>query len=192
LPASSGPVPSLTVFPNGSVAWYDGTPVRARELADPDVTAALVLLAVAREAAASVTGVPVGSVEVTGTGLIANQVRALVGTASTWRAGHPSAVVDTTGDPAVIVDATRRVADLGIVVLAGEALGRKAEMNLYEDVHVRGLTLVGVAPPLQDGVLRLAENSADNTLVESCRKSLAHVGPDSPLPSDSTWYRVSG
>ena len=35
----------------------------------------------------------------------------------------------------------------GTIVLVGESLGRTAEMNLYPDVHARGLTLVGVEPP---------------------------------------------
>jgi hypothetical protein len=145
------------VFPDGSVAWYDGTPVRAPELADPDTTAALVLLAVAREAAAAVVGLPRGSVEVTGSGLIARLVRALVGEAREAKA-RPRGIVDTTGDSDVIVDATRRLADFGVLVLACEVGTWPVELNLYSDVHLRGLTLIGVAPPMRQGESLFAEN----------------------------------
>jgi threonine dehydrogenase-like Zn-dependent dehydrogenase len=192
LPALSQTVPSLTVAADGSLAWCEGPSAKAPGVADPDTAAALALLSVAREAAAAVAGLPRGSVEVAGNGLIAHLVRALVGDSATRSAERPRAVVDVIGDPAVIVDATRRVADLGTIVLVGEALGRRAEMSLYADVHLRGLTLVGVAPPLQDVVYPVTENEADDLLLESCRGSLVHVRNGSLVPSDATWYRVSG
>ena len=112
------------------------------------MAAAFVFLAVAEDAAAAVKAISPQSVEIAGRGLIAQQVRLLVGAPSETPVERPQAIVDTTGDPSVIAHATRRVADLGTVVLAGEPLGRQFELNLYPDVHVRGLTLVGVAPPL--------------------------------------------
>jgi threonine dehydrogenase-like Zn-dependent dehydrogenase len=117
-------------------------------------------------------------------------VRVLVGDASGRSAEHPQAVVDATGDPAVIVDATRRVVDLGTVVLVGEALGRTVEMNFYPDVHVRGLTLVGVASPLQQ-----PESSAVRTdedpLIAWCHESLVRVTSGAVGPPASAWYAVT-
>jgi hypothetical protein len=98
--------------------------------------------------------------------------------------------VDTTGDPAVIVDATRRLADLGTLVLVGESVGRKATLNLYQDVHLRGLMIVGVAPPLQRATFQ-AEIESDDPLLESCRELLVEVASGAPLPLDGAWYRVS-
>ncbi len=166
--------------------------MRMPDTLDSDTAATLVLLAVAQAAAGAVEGVSADSIEVVGSGLIALQARALLG----GRFGlstpleQPRAIVDTTGDPEVIVDATRRIAALGTVVLAGEGLGRKAEMNLYPDVHVRGLTLVGVRPASQDALS--AANNADDTLVASCRDALVGVVAGTPLPRGATWYRVSG
>ena len=58
--------------------------------------------------------------------------------------------MDTTGDPEVIRDSTRRLSAFGILVLVGEVLGRRLDIDLYPDVHQRGLRIVGVAPPLAD------------------------------------------
>ena len=92
----------------------------------------------------------------------------------------------------MIVDATRRIADLGTVVLLGESLGRRAEMNLYPDVHVRGLTLVGVAPPLQHAGSVFAGTNVGGPEVESSQKLLVPVSSGAPLRPDAPWYRVSG
>jgi threonine dehydrogenase-like Zn-dependent dehydrogenase len=196
LSASSDEAPSLVATPDGALAWCGGPPVRIPRDLDHDMAAALVLLAVAHEAAAAVEGVPGESIEVTGSGLIARQVRALVGdhSAADRRSTpieQPKAIVETTGDPSVILDATQRAANLGTVVLLGESLGRTAEMNLYPDVHVRGLTLVGVAPPLEHADASLAQTDADDPLIASSREALVGAIAGTPLPPDATWYRVS-
>jgi hypothetical protein len=193
IPPSSGPVPAITVAGDAGLAWCDRAPVPAESGIDPDTAAALALLAVAQDAAA-VDRLP-GNVEVTGNGLIAAQVRALLGddVRGNGRAGaeSPTAIVDTTGDPAVIADATRRLADLGTLAFVGESVGRKAALNLYQDVHLRGLTLMGVAPPLQRATFLTAIES-DDPLLESCRELLVKVPSGAPLPIDGAWYRVSG
>jgi hypothetical protein len=190
IPVSSGPVPAITVAADAALAWCDRPPVPAARRIDADAAAALALLAVAEDAAA-VERRP-GTVEVTGNGLVATQVRALVGD-DDRAAGvePPTAIVDMTGDPAVIADATHRLADLGTLVLVGESVGRKVTLNVYSDVHLRGLTLVGVAPPLQRATFQAAIES-DDPLLESCRELLVQVPSGSPLSLDAAWYRVSG
>jgi threonine dehydrogenase-like Zn-dependent dehydrogenase len=86
------------------------------------------------------------SVEVMGHGPLAAAVRArLAGTGpAAW--GPPAAIVEASGDPAAIRAALARVADLGTVVLAGPAPAAGTSLDLYADVHVRGLTVVGIAP----------------------------------------------
>jgi hypothetical protein len=190
IPLSNGPVPAITVAGDAALAWCDRAPVPAATGIDPDTAAALALLAVAQDAAAVER--LAGTVEVTGNGLVAAQVRALIG--DDVRADGvepPTTIVDTTGDPAVIADSTRRLANLGTLVLVGESIGRKVALNLYQDVHLRGLTLVGVAPPLQRATFRAAIES-DDPLLESCRELLVKVPPGVPLPLDGAWYRVSG
>jgi hypothetical protein len=194
LPVSSGEVPSLVVAANGELAWCGGPAVRMLDGLDSDTAATLVLLAVAQAAVAAVESVSLDSIEVVGSGLIALQVRELLGDRSSENGRsteQPRVVVDTTGDPEVIVDATRRIAALGTLVLAGEGLGRTAEINLYPDVHVRGLTLVGVSPPLQDSTALSAANTTDDPLVALGCEALVAAIAGTPLPP-AAWYRVSG
>lgn len=189
LPAGSGVVPGIVAAPNGVIAWCDGPPAEGWDDAETGTAAALALLAVSREAAAVVEGL--APVEVTGDGLVARRLRALLeGHVAGEGAERPEAIVDTTGNPATILDATRRVADLGTVVLAGECPGRPTELDLYPDVHVRGLTLAGVAPPLHRSRTSATE-SDDAGLVAWCRASLAEVGSGSVVPEDAAWYCVS-
>lgn len=189
LPAASGGVPAVVVGEDGRIEWHDGTAVERWEGADPGSAAALALLAVAREAATIVKGL--ARVEVSGGGLVAMRVRALVeeqgGSAG---ADPPRAIVETTGAPAAILDATRRVADLGTVVLAGESPGGTTDLNLYPDVHVRGLALVGVAPPLH-GPRTSATESGDAALVEWCRQLLGEISSGSVVPEDAAWFCVT-
>jgi hypothetical protein len=192
LPDSSRSVPSITVV-DGTLAWCDEAPLKAPGSLDPDTAAARVLLAVAREAAAALEGLAPASIEVTGSGLIARNVRAIVGDTAAVGGGHrrPEAIIDVTGDPSVIGDSTRRLADLGTLVLVGEALGRRTELNLYPDVHVRGLTLVGVAPPLEGTTSGFALPDTFDPLVEQSRELLVRVPSGAPLPPGAAWYRLS-
>jgi threonine dehydrogenase-like Zn-dependent dehydrogenase len=84
-------------------------------------------------------------VEVLGGGELAESLRSRLGARA---AGHsrPGAVIETTGDSEAIAHALRTVADLGTVVLAGPPPAGGAALDLYADLHVRGLTLVGLAP----------------------------------------------
>ena len=79
--------------------------------------------------------------EVVGAGALADALRARLRAPGT----PPAAIVDTTGDPAALADALARVDDLGTVVLAGPPPGEPVALDLYADLHVRGLTLIGVA-----------------------------------------------
>jgi hypothetical protein len=193
---TSGEVPALIAAADGAFAWCGGPSVQMNDGLDSDTAAALAFLAVSQAAVAAVEDAASDSVEVTGSGLIARQVRALLGNGSSASGQsapieRPTAVIDTTGDASVIVDATRRLVDLGTLVLVGESLGYELEMNLYPDVHVRGLTLVGIPPPLQDGLTHAVPEAGD-PLVESSRRLLVTAPSGASLPPDAAWYRVSG
>jgi len=45
----------------------------------------------------------------------------------------------------------QRVDDLGTVVLAGPPVDADGTVDLYADVHVRGLTVIGVVPDPDKG-----------------------------------------
>jgi threonine dehydrogenase-like Zn-dependent dehydrogenase len=85
-----------------------------------------------------------GHVEVVGAGQFADELRALLGdrTHPANPNARPCAIIETSGAPAALESALKRVEDLGTVVLAGPA--KPLELDLYADLHVRALTLVGV------------------------------------------------
>jgi hypothetical protein len=149
--------------------------------ADDGALGALSLLAApVRNALAGVEGV----VDVVGAGAIARLLRAELGSKSLAE-DAPAAVVDLTGDPDAIVDATRRVADLGTIVLAGNPAGRVIDFDFYPDVHVRGLRLVGVSPA--DRAEPLARTVSGGDAPEAPEE--ARVGH--PARAGAAWYRVS-
>ena len=87
-----------------------------------------------------------GSVEVTGDGEMAAELRSRLRERINGARDRIGAAVDTTGDPAVITDLLTRLADLGTLVLAGPPAPEPPALDLYADLHVRGLTVVGIAP----------------------------------------------
>lgn len=88
-------------------------------------------------------------VDVVGSGRLGSEIRRLLGARlwATTSSEPPDAVIETTGETAAAVLALERVAPLGIVVLAGPS-GATGSLDLYTDLHVRGLVLVGV--PFED------------------------------------------
>jgi threonine dehydrogenase-like Zn-dependent dehydrogenase len=101
-------------------------------------------------AATAIASLPDGEglVEVVGTGALADEVRRLLlrERVRLPRADErPTAIIETTGKPAALETALQRVDDLGTVVLAGPLPTRPLALDLYADLHVRGLTLVGVS-----------------------------------------------
>ena len=87
-------------------------------------------------------------VEVTGDGPLAIAVRRLVEQSAqpVTNGMRPSLIVETTGTVAAFRPALERVADLGTIVIAGPIPDAPLAIDFYEDVHVRGLTLIGVPP----------------------------------------------
>jgi hypothetical protein len=84
-------------------------------------------------------------VEVTGSGYLAGRLRTDLGVPARAGDDRPGTIVETTGETAEIVAALMRVRDLGTVVLAGPATTDSRPIDLYADLHVRGLTVIGVA-----------------------------------------------
>lgn len=187
LPGRSGELPALILTPDGHMSFgdTDGPPVPVDLVADG--LAGGVFTAVAKEAAAAVAAGDT-PVEVTGDGFLAHRIRAIVGSApasGTTGSEQPAAIVDTTGDPAVILAATQRLADFGILALVGEPLGRSLDLDLYADVHRRGLRVVGVAPPLTDPV-----DTGDASLSRALEPAPVVVAAGAPLPPGAVWYRI--
>jgi threonine dehydrogenase-like Zn-dependent dehydrogenase len=98
----------------------------------------------AAEAAEVALAAGPGWVDVLGDGDLAESIRTRLGTRAAGES-KPGAVVKTSGEPDAIADALKRVADLGTVVLAGPPPADAGTLDLYADLHVRGLTVVGIA-----------------------------------------------
>jgi hypothetical protein len=159
----SGPVPAIVVA---------GTPTERVD------AAARQLAGIAAAALALVPGLPVA---VTGAGLVAATARrrlAAEGRLAPRADGAPAAVIETTGDPAEIAAALQRVRDGGTVVLSGEPLSRRYDLDLYPDVHVRGLRLVGRGP--------------DAAVAEvPSAKGLQRLAPGERLDAEMLWHCVA-
>ena len=174
-------IPALSFSADGDV-WWCGRPVaRLPAGTDPTRVFASALGGMAREAASAAVGCR-GRVEVVGDGFVAAEVRRLAAAQERAPLAMVGAVVDTTGDPDVIRAALERVADLGIVVLAGEPAGRSLDVDFYSTVHRRGLVVAGVAGPSRH-----------------LNEAGAHELPDAEEPfdvafdgslADALWYRV--
>jgi threonine dehydrogenase-like Zn-dependent dehydrogenase len=90
-----------------------------------------------------------GPIQVIGSSALADEIRRLLSDRGRLASDQasPGVIIETTGEPAAIEGALGRVADLGTVVLAGPAVDGPIRLDLYPDLHVRGLTLVGILPP---------------------------------------------
>jgi hypothetical protein len=161
--------------------------VVAADSRDADDVAGGVLVDLAERAVAALDGA--GSATVVGTGTVARQVRRLLAARGVPEPedAAPDAIVETTGDPTSIAEALRHAASLGTIVLVGEPLGRDASFDLYSDLHVRGLTLVGVARPLPAAP---GQTAALAVLPDAVRAELVHAVPGEVLPPGAGWYRL--
>jgi hypothetical protein len=177
----------IVVKKDGSVGW-GGQAVGDVGGDEPDVVAARLLSALAGDASAKArSAAEDGPIEVLGGGFVADSTRALLGAKpDSWKGPsiRPQVIVDTTGDPETIADATRRLANLGSLILAGESRGGALALDLYADVHLRGLRIIGVDRP------HLGQPGATPT-----HDLIAHppveAAADRPLPSGGRWYRIT-
>jgi hypothetical protein len=193
--SDGGPVPALLVYAQGKVAWWDGAHIQterpvpmATAKSDPEAVATGVVAALAR---AAVAALPVGSrsdVAVTGSGIVASSIRALLHGPSVLRdetdsEGNfpvsPLSVVDTTGSPSVIMSVANRLVGLGTLVLAGARISDPSPINMYSDVHKRGLRLVGIPYLPEDEYFPGANHD---------RAEVAVLGQ--PIKT-AKWYRLS-
>jgi hypothetical protein len=178
----TGRVPALLATSETlTTSWEGGGRVSTAGSAEEAVARALA--STAAEAVAALHDVT-GCIEVIGRGALAVLVRDGIRQPSPGTEKRPAAIVLCTAEQDTIVAATERLDDLGTLVLAGPPPGESVSIDLYPDVHVRGLRLVGVAPPLSDPALLADE------IPEFLRASLGGVDGDGRLDDGALWYRV--
>ena len=185
LASERGSIPYAAVVPGDSIVFADG---RSLFLPlppdmDADTAVARAFISVARSAAAAVEDVSADSIDVVGAGIVASATRSVPAGIPNCppAARRPAAIVEATGEAANIREACGRVEDLGIVVLAGETNRRAVELNLYPDVHVRGLTLVGVPRPSEEDLLGTLDSSEETEA--ACLAALTRAQSGAPTSS---------
>jgi threonine dehydrogenase-like Zn-dependent dehydrogenase len=120
-------------------------PIPALQAASAEAAAAQ-LLAGGDHIVSLLETAPAGRAEVIGDGLTAISIRsALAGRGAA--SAPPAALVDCTGDPVRLLELIPGLRDQGVIVLAGEPQGRELALDLYIDVHRRGLRIVGAPRP---------------------------------------------
>jgi hypothetical protein len=178
-PGSDVPTCALMFDADGSLSW--GTQELSTDAGEPATRAGQLLSRFADDVVNALEDVDPARVLVTGSGLVAAEVRRRLGSHTGTSKQRPLAVAEMTGSTAELETATRSVEDGGLVVLAGEPAG-PVEINLYSDVHRRGLRVVGIPGP---GHPREAGTSRRHELAEPVA-----VRSGEPLPS-GLWYRVT-
>jgi hypothetical protein len=139
-----GPPPGLVLVFDREWAVEGDVPVPAVDV-EPGSEYGAPLSALAIAATDAAAG---DAVAVTGAGAVAAEARRLLREQRREASGDaPSSVIETTGDPEEIRRATELVAPMGTVLLAGEAVGRRCDIDLYPDVHTRGVRVKGVPRP---------------------------------------------
>lgn len=152
----------LVLLVNGSELTFGERRFAATSAASPEVLALAALLEVADDAVQLALTSSPGPVTVTGRGIIAELVRRRLPTASPEPS--PAVIVDTTGDAETIAQAASDLADGGTLIVAGELAGRALPMNLYTDVHRRGLLVTGAQSLLGSFPSAAAQSAAADML----------------------------
>lgn len=164
------------------VVLPDGTALDAQGQAAEDLAIA-VLASLAARAAALARSFG-GPVAVNGRGLLGRFARLLLGLEDD-EPEHPAVIVDTIGSAEAIGAAVHRLADLGALVLAAPTEAT-VSLDLYPDVHLRGLTLAGV-PLLENPAATPAP--APDALARLARRTLGTSGA-AEAGATPLWYRL--
>jgi threonine dehydrogenase-like Zn-dependent dehydrogenase len=188
-------------LPPGHVAFVDGDavdhspsgPVQAIVVAGGEAAprrAAHAFADAARHVLDLLAERPVGPVEVAGNGLLAHLIRTSLGDPAAAGPGEapPAAIVDTSGSPTRITDALRRLAELGILVLAGQSHGHDLILNLYTDLHRRSLTVVGAPAPAVNGNGAVPEET--RRFLDQAQRGPRRITPGTRVPPGASWYLV--
>jgi hypothetical protein len=172
--SSDRSIAALAVDADGQLHYGDR---RLDAGGSPEGRAASIMSAFVEDLLAAVEHTDRRYVKVTGAGLIAVELRRHLGALAQLEDGAPSAVVELTGSQAELVRATQKVAPGGLIVLAGESTD-ELNLDVYADVHRRGLRVLGVPLPVS------RRGDGPETLPKP-----VSVRSGEPLPP-GLWYRV--
>jgi len=128
-----------------------------------------------------------GSIEVPGDAPVARKLRDKLGSAATdERTKRPTAVVDTSGSPALLREALNRLDTEGVLVMASDKVVPNTDLNTYADLHRRSLTVVAVRRS-PGGVRRLYAWGIAALVVIATSLGLWASPLTAPHPTGSLW-----
>lgn len=142
--AWSSAAPDVLRVSGDTLHWLSATtPIRQLDDDSPTRAAAVILISLAASAVQMCKSAR--RVLVTGDGLVAETTRSSL-TATRCHEEAYDAVIETTGDEEIIRSALERLPPFGLLILTAPS-PKPPIINLYPDVHVRGVKIAGVAPP---------------------------------------------
>jgi hypothetical protein len=137
-------------------------------------------------ARAAVAAVPDGHrVTVSGDGMLAYLLRRMLPEFTRTGSAGPVAVIETTGLPASIREATAKLPRLGHLVLAVPPRDAETDLATYADLHVRGLTISAA-----DEASAPAAAGEDEAVVAEALQLLVSVTPGMAIPGGALWYAM--
>ncbi len=183
---AEGPLRAIVVGDGGEVIGADGVTVLGGTTEPAAELGAAAMFALAEAAVRAADAAPAGDLEITGSGLLADTVRQLAAERRGEGGGsRPSAIVETTGGQQEISAALQRLSDLGILVLAVPP-AEPIALDLYSDVHVRGLQVVGVG--IDPEVMReVLDRRRHESLLD---RSPARARAGAPVDLAAAWVEV--
>lgn len=169
---------------DGRLFWNDAPEVAVPiESADADLRAAELLLAYSARIAAVIGDAT--SVDVVGIGALSDLVRRQLPALVVRASAAPTAVAVLTSNPRAVIDAFGSLADLGTLVLACPG-NPGCPLDLYSDLHRRGLRMVGVPRPLPGEA-----SSGENTeAISELVTGLVDVVASEDAPGGG-WFRTT-
>lgn len=174
-------VPALVARGGSLIRSWDGaTSTYTAATAQAGVTGVFWIVAEAAAVRARAADRPA----VAGAGVVAALVRHFLGLVDSPDTVGGDLIIEPRSDRASLEESTGRVSDLGTVVLAGVA-DSAFTFDLYPDVHVRGLRLVGLPLPLDLSPAAGFEPSLPPAI------ELATARLDEPIPDGASWYRIT-
>ena len=148
--------------------------------------------AVAQAVIEAVESAPPGRVAVGGQGIVAELVRRLLPSDRYGSDGPLAALVDTTGEAPTVEQGVEQVCDLGVVVLAAGPHGAEPVVDVYRDIHRRGLTIVGLADPPSLTTTPDGPQALDALVIDLLDPPhLVTVQAGQLAPPTGRWYRVT-
>lgn len=176
------PLPAGKLFVDAGAARRGGGVVA---FGAPDEETAAALLSLHADRLLDAVPPGAGTVAVRGDGMLANLVRTRLADHGDGDTGRTHAVIDTTGDPAVLSRSLKDLQDRGSLILAVTPADLPWDVDPYPDLHGRGLIVRGVPRPSSTAGLPQGEDLSEIV------RGLDRYAEGEPVRQETTWLMVT-